>query len=148
MIKLSELMWYERLDEALPFWFLNQINSKIENSDEITARLDVSVNYFINNCYYYNYIPFPFIDIRKIEKDYLVVLNNRQISEHLNRIPENKFGYEFGRIFHCGFEYEHWIEYYKQQKKAILITWCKANKIPYIDDMTNQSRDSYKPLKK
>lgn len=135
MIKLSELMWYERLDEELPFWFLNQINIKIENIDEIIAQFDVSANYFIDNCYNYNYIPFPFVDIGKIEKDFLIVLNNRKISEKLNRLPKDQFNHEFGRIFHYGFEHEYWTKYYMQQKKEILITWCKENKIPYIDDV-------------
>lgn len=134
MIKISELLWYERLNEKLPFWFINRINLQVENIEEITANLDISINQFISNCYDYNYFPLPAVDSKHIAKDYLVVLNNRQISDYLNRLPDDKFDYEFGRIFHCGFEYEHWIAYYKQQKKTIMIDWCRQNKIPYIDD--------------
>ncbi len=135
MIKLSDLLRYERLNEKNPYWFLNQISLQVENIEEITVNFDISVDYFIRNCFYYNYVPLPFIDLRKIEKDFLIVLNNKKISDYLNRIPEDMFEYEFGKIFHCGFEYDHWVAYYKQQKKSIMIDWCKQNKIPYIDDI-------------
>lgn len=138
MISISELMCYERLDENEPFWFFNQINMQVENIEEITVKFDVSIDFFISNCFYYNYIPLPFVDLIKIEKDYLIILNNKKISDYLHRIPEDKFGYEFGKIFHCGFEYEHWITYYKQQKKLIMIDWCKKNKIPYFDDTSKK----------
>ena len=140
MIFISELMCYERLDEDIPFWFFNQINFQVESIEEITVNFDVSIDFFIRNCFYYNYVPLPFIDLRKIEKDYLVILNNKKIADYLNRMPNDKFGYEFGKIFHCGFEHDHWVAYYKQQKKSIMIDWCKQNKIPYVDDLSKSGK--------
>ena len=138
MIKIKELIWYERLNEAHAYWFINNVNYEIANIDEITENLDVSVDYFITNCYFYDYVPLPVVDYCEIANDYLAVLNNRQVSDYLKRLPKDEFCREFEKIFHCGFAQDHWKEYFYKRKSEILINWCKENKIPYIDNFSQK----------
>lgn len=138
MVKIRDLIWYERLNEDKPYWFVNCVNYEIANIEEIPEKLDITEDYFITYCYDYDYVPLPVVDLRKIEKDYLVVLNNRQVSDYLKKLPEDEFGREFERIFHCGLEHDHWMEYFYKRKSEILINWCKENKIPYIDDFAQK----------
>lgn len=135
MVRISDLMWYERLGENAPYWFLNLVKYEAETIDDIIAALDVTADYFRAYYYDYDYLPFPVVDYKNIAKDYLVVLNNRKVSDYLKRLPEDKFGSEFERIFHCGFEHDHWWDYFRQRKREILIRWCKENKIPYVDEV-------------
>lgn len=134
MVKIRDLIWYERLNKDKPYWFINSVNYEIVNIAEILEKLDIDDNYFITYCYDYDYVPLPVVDYGEIAKDYLVVLNDRQVSDYLKRLPEDEFGREFERIFHCGFAHEHWMEYFCTRKSEILINWCKENKIPYIND--------------
>ena len=132
MLKINELLWYERLDESSPYWFVNTVTYEIENIEKIIPQLDISEEYFITFCYDYDYLAFPVVDSNKIAKDFLVIFNNRKVSEYFNRLDDKDFSSEFGRIFHYGPAHDWWISYFYERKKEIFIKWCKENRIPYM----------------
>lgn len=132
MLKINDLKWYERLAESSPYWFVNTVTYEIENIETIISELGISEDYFVTYCYDYDYLAFPVVDRIKIAKDFLVIFNSRKVSEYLDRLDDNEFASEFGRIFHYGPGYDWWTSYFYQCKKDILVNWCKENKIPYM----------------
>ena len=73
MVKIRDLIWYERLNEDKPYWFINSVNYEIVNIAEILEKLDIDDNYFITYCYDYDYVPLPVVDYGEIAKEYGVM---------------------------------------------------------------------------
>ena len=85
------------------------------------------------------FIKMDYVDIFKLEIDYLHIVSRVDILEICLSRGENNFEIEFCKILDCFPELKK--QYYIYETKALYknaISWCEKNNIPYINDAPNE----------
>ena len=132
-IDLKELKHYIGCNQYNIF-FYNTVNEKICNIGDIVSALSVSKKEFIENCFYYDYIPLPSLNISDAFDNFISSLNNKKLSMHFRDVDKNnilEYWLQFDEFFHVGFERRLWNEYYADYVHKKAITWCDEYCIRY-----------------
>ena len=133
IIKLEELKYYIGCNQYNKF-FYNITSNKISNIEDIVLMLSVDESDFLDNYFYYDYIPLPCLNIEEAFDGFISSLNNKRVSKYFKNVDKNdilNYWLKFDKIFHVGFERRLWNEYYDNYIESKAIDWCNEYGIYY-----------------
>lgn len=82
--------------------------------------------------YSYNIIPMFYVIENEKIKEFLLLENNRKITERLEKMSQSEAEGLFQTMFDYNWGFGHrWAKYIKKYKIDSAIEWCKENNIPY-----------------
>ncbi len=132
-IDFKELKYFIGCNQDNSYYY-DIIHNKICDIDDIASELSVDKSEFADNCFYYNCIPLPCLDISDAFDNFITSLNNKKISEYFKDIDKCdalNYWLKFDKIFHVGFERRLWDEYYDNYVHKKAVDWCKDYSIRY-----------------
>lgn len=132
-VELEELVYYIGCNQYNNF-FYNLTSNTISDIENIVLMLSVSKNEFLDNYFYYDYIPLPGLNITEAFDGFIISLNNKKISEYFKGTKKTdilNYWLKFDKIFHVGLERRLWNEYYDNYVKRKAIDWCNEYGICY-----------------
>lgn len=130
-IKLKDLEYYIGCNQENR-WFFCTISNEIENIKDIVSKLSINEKDFTDNCFYYEYIPLPSLEITIAFDDFISTLNNKKVSAYFkdtDKSDAKEYWLKFDKIFHTGFERRLWDEYYDKYVHSKAVSWCKEYNI-------------------
>lgn len=133
IIELRELKHYIGCNQYDKFIY-NIISNEINNIDDIVLMLSVTENEFLDNYFYYNYIPLPSLNILDAFNHFIISLNNKKVLDHFKDMDKKdilNYWLEFDSVFYVGTEHRLWNEYYDNYIEKKAVDWCSEYGIRY-----------------
>lgn len=125
-IDIKELEHYIRCNQCDDYYF-NFISENIQRIDIIIKELSIQKQFFLDSCYYYNYIPLPSLNVTNAYDGFIDSLNNRKISalfRDVNKGDPLEYWLKFDKVFHVGEKRRLWNEYYYNYVHKKAVEWC------------------------
>ncbi len=132
-IDLKELEYYIGCNQNDEFYY-STIDCKIYNIESIISDLSIDKKDFVENCFYYDYIPLPILDIANGFDGFINSLNDKRTLKYFSDVNKRdplEYWLKFNAMFHTGFEKRLWDEYYDNYVHEKAINWCVDYNVSY-----------------